>query len=246
VKGQAHIFTSYSTNRRDSNENEAISIVEVCKATSAAPKYFQKVPIGQKRYCDGSILTTNPSCDFIEEINEHSRAIGDQSGSKHRIVALISIGCGSEKRSRNKQALDDGFPHRLEEGHRPIRLAGPDDLLDLDLDRWKWDPRGEATFKEIEDVTERYCRENWKSLQHAADLLVQYRRARSQTSQWERYAFGIRYTCHLCTKEKSNFDGREDVIEHMRKIHNEPPPDPVNWNRIQTLLRNSQVFGMPR
>ncbi|KAL1603518.1 hypothetical protein SLS60_005106 [Paraconiothyrium brasiliense] len=69
-------------------------IWEACRATSAAPLYFDKMMLGGVRYMDGGVGQNNPAVYALNEAHQMC-AGGDQT--ENVAAALISVGTGHKK-----------------------------------------------------------------------------------------------------------------------------------------------------
>lgn len=104
-----HLFRSYDHveapprgyNRPDRTElnpgrvqSNPTTIWEACRATSAAPLYFDKMIIGGVRYMDGGVGSNNPA-EYA--LNEARQMIDRTQQPETVAAALISVGTGHKK-----------------------------------------------------------------------------------------------------------------------------------------------------
>ncbi|OCK84953.1 FabD/lysophospholipase-like protein [Lepidopterella palustris CBS 459.81] len=241
-----YLFRSYTfkdrsataVNRNKTSETEGTPLHAVCRATSAAPNYFQSVIIDKKKFRDGSIWMANPSMELYREV--HSMHPDHPSP----IYCLLSIGCGKQKRSRylpnismraaslynwEQQQVDDVLTARKSQGEDfdYVRFLGPADLADPKPSDWRQDGTRRKTVERIRISTARYCDNPGVSAQidATARQLVQYRRQRARTAHWERFALGITYKCVWCaeTGGQGELNDRDDVIDHVQSKHKDLP-----------------------
>jgi hypothetical protein len=229
-----------------------VSITDVCKATAAAPGYFKGVKIQGIKYRDGGLWNTNPATDIFQEVAAR------HGNAEDSVILLINVGSEKSKSRRinslkselklprqDGNRVNDPMPDGLEK--RVYTFDGPDNLKGLEINDWKFDGDGKKTFDQIRTATKCYFEDEevLKNIDICAKKLVSIRRARAKTTQWERYAFGIRYTCRVtsdCSDSLATFSDLEDFLIHLTWEHNEFPQDgdAENWNRIQSCLKKCQ------
>jgi len=114
---------------------------------------------------------------------------------------------------------------------------------DESLEDWQRIEPGRLALSRIEAATKAYLErdEVQETLDKCAKDLVKRRRQRAETLQWESFALGIRYRCQhpvICReqKNKTRFANRQELLDHLRRAHKEPPPDANNFERITLLL----------
>lgn len=227
--------------RNPETDGKNIKIKDVLAATSAAPSFFKGAVINGKKYRDGTIWNANPANEVRAEVEEM------HSDIKNPIRLLISVGCGVKKPSRfgRYQRWDDVLTNhqvksKLQKAYH--RFDGPSNLFDLEINEWRSDGMGEDTFKRIRDSTAKFCETTKNEIKRCARELVECRRMRAKTPRWEKFALGIEYVCK--DKECQNlgeFETRGAFIYHLLYKHNEFPPDDKNWEKIQSLLLDSQT-----
>ncbi|KAF2122505.1 acyl transferase/acyl hydrolase/lysophospholipase [Lophiotrema nucula] len=76
-------------------QRNAVTIWEACRATSAAPLYFNKVMIRGVRYMDGGVGAgaNNPAAYALNEAEQ----MAQRRGQTKSIAAMISVGTGQKK-----------------------------------------------------------------------------------------------------------------------------------------------------
>jgi hypothetical protein len=228
--------------------SSAWHIRDVCRATTADPEYYKSVVIGGVKYRDGAIWRPNPALDLFDEIILHStkkdnpvRLLLNLSSTKPKIRKLLPRPSSLLTRS-NEQSVDEHLQRLLHD--RYVWFEGPSELEEQERNY----VRGDEKFVDrVRSSTERYCRENGevrKRIDECARSLVQLRQDRARTNHWERFAFGIRYTCSKCPNGAKNkyFEHRDSIITHLMWEHDYLPPDydADNWNEIQKVLKDSQ------
>lgn len=120
-----------------------------------------------------------------------------------------------------------------------------DSLEDIGFDEWKPRGSGALKIKIIEDATTQYLQQEDTRciLQDCALRLVATRRARAQTPNWEGFTFGIRYQCPFedCIKAETLYRTREDMLDHLQRVHLLPPPDPIHHKEVQDVLDAARI-----
>ena len=105
---KTYLFRTYKNLKRAPKELERnpgpahdIPILEVARATSAAPGYFKEVTIGELRYLDGGFGANNPCLEIFREV-KHLNNYDEQC-----VSCVISIGTGKndEKRIESKTGM---------------------------------------------------------------------------------------------------------------------------------------------
>lgn len=224
-------------------------MTDVCKAVTAAPKYFKSVKLSANKtvtFWDGASWESDPAMEVYREI--HSEF---PETSKASIECLLSVGCGKKKPRtssrdsspgiREESYIEKALTKRSEaENFTYHRLQGPEDIPDIEEGFWRSDLKGEDTFKAMQDVAKRYCkRKDVKAeLEDCARTLVENRQRRATTAGWEVFA-GIRYRCLLCRPHVRGTvicENRGAFIEHLQLEHEVPPPDSKYYDEIQKLV----------
>lgn len=237
-----------------------IRIKDVCRATSAAPQYFESVKLEgfASKFRDGSVWVKDPSMEIYKEVRSMHSDVDSP------VEVLVSIGCGLERRQpfrwtlRGRRAsLTTQNPEQWAirnilgakketERLEYHRFEGPDDFLGPDLGDWKLGREGQRTFPRLQKAVDAWCNtdEIKHRIQACANTLVTIRQRRAQTTQWERFALGIVYKCqqHRDKAKSPEFDLRDDFIAHLQRDHLEPPPDEENHGHIQDELRAATVI----
>jgi uncharacterized protein len=138
----------------------------VARATSAAPTYFEPLPVGPRALVDGGVFAVNPAMSaFAEVLRFHS---GEE-------VVLVSLGTGQRTRSRRFADVDDWG---LVEWARPILdvvFDGISDAVDYQLrhvlgdDRyWRFQVELTRASDDLDDATP----ENLSELRRHAEELI--------------------------------------------------------------------------
>ncbi|XTI87613.1 FabD/lysophospholipase-like protein [Cenococcum geophilum] len=257
-------------NRNPKEDTESYKIVDVCRAISASPQYFQSVKLQQgpenssksTKFRDGSRWTMNPSLEAYREIHSMHFDV------KTPIHYLLSVGCGVKtKRSRLTKAFSarNSFPIRtnwednvVEEMMRDksshsefeyCRLAGPEFLpTSLDQNDWNSNLKGEQSFQKIQDAVDKYCEDYKDDIRGCAEALVSLRRRRAKTSRWEEFAFGYKYQCKhsSCAGKIPLFDHRADFVDHLRRIHEAPPETEEELPKLEKIISESRTTALCR
>jgi uncharacterized protein len=153
---------------RNARERSAddFPLTVVARATSAAPTYFEPLPVGPRALVDGGVFAVNPAMSaFAEVLRFHS---GEE-------VVLVSLGTGQRTRSRRFADVDDWG---LVEWARPILdvvFDGISDAVDYQLrhvlgnDRyWRFQVELTRASDDLDDATP----ENLSELRRHAEELI--------------------------------------------------------------------------
>lgn len=99
-----HVFRSYNHSERFEKEPKEYNpgllgrsntkIWQACRATSAAPFYFDSITIGPNEFIDGGAGNNNPSNIAWNEALWMSNPLDPVKG---RVAALVSLGCGEKE-----------------------------------------------------------------------------------------------------------------------------------------------------
>jgi patatin-like phospholipase/acyl hydrolase len=203
-----------------------VLIVDVARATTAAPTYFKEKVINGQKFLDGGFGTNanNPSQIAYHEVllmhGNNPQAVG----------LLVSIGTGKLRNltpfprinsiyGKYKAAISYAVhaASDAEDTHqkmmlnmaaidRPYERFNVDGGLDhIKLDDWKTISQRSSstpvnvTLKTIEDGTKAYLRQKdvQVRLEETALMLVKNRQERSKTTLWDFAATGSRYYCSV-------------------------------------------------
>ena len=178
----------------------------------------------------------NPSRTALSEVSSLPDAsLPDHNLSEEKYnICLLSIGSAiNDPRADGLQYKMSWQSHRVHEelestkAHRfnlksYYRLDAPgDDLHEIGVNEWK--PGSLDRFDRIKEATNRYL-QNGKTaneIHDCATILVEKRRRRAETLQWERWALGVFYRCPKlkCDDWNERFDDSAGFWVHMRKAH---------------------------
>ena len=258
---QSFLFRSYDSKdiscERNPDGQNNFTIWEVAIATLGAPSYFKSFDLLDERDYDAAKSLNNPSMEIIEEINL-------SAGSSGAIDSLLSLGSGKFKRSSarivsGRESLLQDLSNISKTIHDRVKYASKyqrfgyhrfeveQDLQDVRLDEWRPRISGKITFGKIEAATKAYLRkkEVRNEIQRWAKSLVAKRTLRAQTMRWERFATGTRYQCPFsgCPISEARFNDRNELMDHMRKRHNQAPPDADHYEEVQMLLDRGRING---
>ncbi|KAL8703259.1 MAG: hypothetical protein Q9201_003565 [Fulgogasparrea decipioides] len=252
-----YVFRSYEHNLRRTQEpvlyprnpgdSSEFDIWEVARATSAAPSYFKSTRLYEYRYYGAAVNVNNPSLEVYEEVSHLNKV-------HESIELLLSLGTGNAKgnTTKAKHSLQKELNDISDLVHRKVVEASEKDafsyyrwdvqdgLQDVRLDEWKPGSSGEMTLARIERATNRYLESKHvrDTIRGCAISLVNARMLRAQTMRWESYATGTRYRCPItaCEYQSMRFQNRNELMDHLQKVHGKAPPDAINFQEIQTLL----------
>lgn len=223
-----------------------IPIWQVACATTAAPTYFAPVDIGNRKYGDGGFGTNNPAEELRIEV-ERMHGKGDTGAN-----LMVSIGTGEAKgihripktgglqqlygywRAAKKLASESAEAHQSMSHHAEtpsngwtyhrLNVSRRYELGNMKLDEWK---RNKKTLRKIEDETMKYCDEIRAELEEIATQLVDRRRARCKSADWDFFSTGDQYRCILtpCNKPQKLFRTRDALRKHLKTVHPLYNPD---------------------
>ena len=255
-----YLFRSYHhTKSRDNlernpDQDESFQILDVVRATYAAPAYFEDKKV---TFFDPAFILGNPSWEIYKEVNQMHRP------PKHAVKLFVSLGVKERRTSKGRSGN-----HRTNAGSTTIvrNLRQLDDLtetmeaqidqvskqeprfpyfrisLDVDDHSIELDETRHFAFKQIERAIIATTKEREKLYKDCAAALVARRRERAQTSRWESFALGTRYRCPEpdCPFVQGGkgplFQDRNGLLEHLQVYHGHAPPNPANHENISRLL----------
>ena len=223
IRSYLHPAPSSPLVRNPEKDTTRITILDACRATSAAPQYFEKVQIdGHGSFLDGGIWKTNPAGEVYREVSDL------YAQDEAPIAGLLSVGYSISTRKDSNPKLtrklsdlvdlvmEDNTDSMLKEqkqleGFEYDRLVCPtsSELSGFSLDRW---------FEIVSDDAQRCTSgELLETIKHWARFLVSVRRRRARTVRWEAYA-GLRRHCPLCPLHDSSMDSVA-LLEHIQSEH---------------------------
>ena len=226
------------------------AIWQVARATSAAPFYSKPFRLDNHRYYDAAMNLNNPSyetlCEVIKLADDNPLAID----------VLLSVGGGNAEVSKLKSengggSLEKDIADISDSIHRQVRrenqkcykcyrLDVDEGLQDVRLNEWDPDSRDKTTLQKIREATTRYLQrpEVRDQFEACAANLVKRRVDRAEIMRWEYFATGIHYKCPKegCCFPNSRFPDRNELLDHLRRHHNCPPPDYAHYREVETLL----------
>ena len=182
-------------------------------------------------YPNARYFYNNPSRTVLTEVS--SRCKHKSSGDAG--IDLLSIGAGIQepvkasdnelqfRMSKQTQLVHDELSRKPCKFHLTnyCRLDPLDPhFTNIGVNEFRSNRR---TFRQIEDATKRYLRneQTARQLHHFAAALVARRRRRAETLQWERWALGIIYRCPMfkCAGWNERFEDRAGLWAHLCGTH---------------------------
>jgi patatin-like phospholipase/acyl hydrolase len=249
-----------------------VKIVDVARATTAAPTYFKEKVINGQKFLDGGFGTNanNPSLIAYHEVllmhGNNPQAVG----------LLVSIGTGKLRNVTPFPKVDSIFgkykaainyavhtASDAEDAHlsimqemaatqRPYERFNVDGGLELASQRASSAPVN-VTLKTIEDATKAYLRQRdvRRRLEKTAEMLVKNRQERSRTSLWNYAATGHRYHCSVsfCLESHILYINEEDLRDHLvtrhadRGFRHPPSTDHERTTLERTIQRGKILHG---
>lgn len=231
ASGTTYIFRTYNHHKAqtqeyvfNAGEADKVSIVDVARATTAAPTYFMPKVINGHKYLDGGFGTNanNPSQIAYNEV------LLMHGNNPEAVALVVSIGTGKLRNGTPFPKTSDMFSkywaainyavnsasdsentHRSMSQHmaansRPYHRFNVDGGLEhIKLGDWKTVSQSASsepvnvTLSTIRKATMAYCaqKEVRKQLEQTAKMLVRNRQLRSGTSKWNFTATGFLYHC---------------------------------------------------
>ena len=245
-------YTSGTQVEKSSSDSDTSTIRQVAWATSVAPFYLKPIHMFEAPRYRALKIVNNPSWKVLKEVSLLAKESHDA------IDLLLSIGAGNSRDGKSRIRFGSGslredpaetsdLLHNKVGQESKIqdfeyhRFDVKEGLQRVRMDEWRPKSGGGITVGKIETATENYLKqEDVRALiQRCALHLVEKRRQRAQTMRWERFATGTRYRCPLtnnCPTPKAKFNTRNDLMDHLRIKHDEPPPDADHYQHIQRLL----------
>ena len=240
------LFHSYN----DKSDDEDLGLWEVAQATSPAPFNAEPVVLGSALYYDASEYIHNSTVHILDEIER-------AQGRPDAVETLLSIGVVSSKdegrrkwRGRNNLGDQDRpCPDRIHKSikARSRRWSFQHHRLDLPvrlntnyLNKVSSSSDCKEVFEKVQRITTNFLAQDYVQahLRRIAETLVNIRLRRAQTMEWERFANGVIYRCPVegCPQPSSRFEFRCDLLDHLRMVHDQPPPDNVHHKAVKEML----------
>ena len=162
---------------------------------------------------------------------------GMMRSSKKTLLKAVSSQC-NQVDSQITSIVDENDTFRYH------RLSLEHGLEDIAFN--EWDPKNRArSLRTIEEATCAYLKSESiaAKLRDCAQMLVDRRRQRAKTTRWEAYSLGIGYQCKEkgCSEGSPLCDSRNQLMSHMRRLHQLPAPDLAHYEKIQKILDSGRV-----
>ena len=182
-------------------------------------------------YPNANYFYNNPSRTVLTEVSSRCKhkSLGDGG------IDLLSIGAGIHepvkarvnelqfRMSKQSQLVHNELSGQPSKFHlnNYCRLDPVDPNLDhIGVNEFRSD---RSTFRQIEEATKRYLQneKTARQLHDFATALVDKRRLRAETLQWERWALGIIYRCPMfkCAGWNERFEDRVGLWAHLCRTH---------------------------
>lgn len=219
---------------------EPVSLVDVCQITMANSRYRQPF--------DARFKTQIPVEHKIGAVNNinYARLIADEVQALYnrteRLQCLLEIGSEAKKtpsswRSRSCWPFNKTQPVRK-------YLGAKNTMAFKDSEHFQT-----GSLKELADYVtnksmaeaEAYCLTQglYDKLESCARVLVESRRSRASTFEWEIFAFSDRYMCSVCRKEGHEVDilDKPAFLDHVDYVHDFYNLEPPEMFKIQKESR---------
>lgn len=238
---------------RNAGREDNYTILQVSRATSAAPLYFKSVRLEEDdeefELIDGGFGANNPSEEAYRSVKQlHNK-------NPKAVSVLVSIGTGKNlEHGRNpkagyrlylryanaaaKWATDSEKTHEtvsdiLKDNAKYFRLNVEHGMGKMKLDAWKG-RGGQDTLALIRAKTEDYLATEEARLKifESAKHLVSIRRTRSAAKdldRWERFCHGVEYACSFdgCEDLGRRYN-KQDLCRHLKEFHGCDDTDEVH------------------
>ena len=156
-----------SRKARENPDQDDFPLSVVARATSAAPTYFEALPVGERVLVDGGVFAGNPAMSAFAEVMRFQPTAE---------VLLLSLGTGQRTRKRSFEEIDDWG---LLEWAKPILdvvFDGVSDAVDYQLKHaledgryWRLQAELDLASDDLDDAGQR----NLELLRTQARLLIQ-------------------------------------------------------------------------
>ena len=76
-----------------------------------------------------------------------------------------------------------------------------------------------------------------------AEQLVNRRVQRANTMRWKSFALRTKYKCplDLCSEQNLPFEHRNALMDHLRAVHDFPPPVAEHYEKIKRVLDEGRI-----
>ena len=226
-----YLFRSY---------NKGLEIWQVARAATGAPFSTEPLILGDELYYDASAFFQNPTRYVLDEVKREAQ------GRPDAVDILLSIGAGNYGKSDARCGSNTWKPQRTpisDPVHDNLVLDTRSQLFDyyrLNVDDRLPTSKNSSTRQQTVDACTKYLEAQpvQEKLKELAERLVKIRLRRAGTMRWERFATGVVYRCPIrgCSRYSSRFENRGDLMDHLRTVHDSPPPNIANNQEIQALL----------
>ena len=239
---------------RNPGQGESFQILEVARATSAAPMYFKEKQVA---FNDPGSILSNPSWEIYKEVNQMHRP------HDHAIKLFVSLGLKGRRTKKRRSVQPKSDPglttivknmRQLDEiteiMEAQIDKVSKQNLdfkyyrisVDIDYHNTEIEELRHFALPRVQQAIKASTKEREELITKCAAALVERRRERAQTSQWESFALGTRYRCPEpgCSFARGGkddpFSDRNDLLDHLQVFHDHAPPNPENHERLRHLL----------
>jgi hypothetical protein len=230
-----HVFRSYQQpGVRDGHSTEETiipaSLVNVCRVTMANPNHYEHVDIHLKsqNHAEHMVATAARDIDFTGLVADEIELLYPNTSS---LRCLLELG-GQTKKPKSSWRTCWSFGRApSKKQHLEIKSAsGPKDLKKIKINGLK----ELAGFISEESMVEaeNHCLVSglYEQLDNYARLLVESRRSRARSLEWEIFALSDRYSCSICRKDGHNTGILDepaffDHVDFVHDFYHLPPPD---------------------
>ncbi len=215
VEGRERRPFSFCTYEVRRDEEKQISIPEVAKAiTTPSSSSFKPFKHRFGEFVDGSKQIRDPTLEVVKEINWLMEA----PGGVPAVDLLLSLGTDEHtawfyEKLRKPVVSPPGLSE--EKGRSYV------DYHRFEVPNIKLGMRKKYFLREIEESTDAWLATQAEQISQYAAMLVERRRARAETHDWETFALGVEYECfHAeCQTKSLRFENRGRFNDHLEEKH---------------------------
>ena len=235
-----YVFRSYqhseTTDAHFMDEDSIpVPLINVCRVTMANPSHYEHVDVRLKlqKHAERMVQTTAQNINFTGLIMDEIQHLYPDTSSLRCLLELSGLPNRSSSSSRfcwpfGKAQSDDQHlkvKSALDSKHLDkIRVSGLKDLV------------GYISKGSLVEA-EKYCMVHglYDQLENFARTLVETRRSRARSLQWDIFALSDRYSCSICRK-KGHDTGILDkpaFLDHVQFLHDFYQRPPQEMFQIQ-------------
>jgi hypothetical protein len=234
---RVYIFRSYRENRSAPINNTSVSVplVNVCRIAMTNSKHREYV-----NACLEALRPAEQMVGAVAKTANLTRLVADEVQLAHHETGSLRylLEIGSQPK-RSPSAWRSCWPfNKAQSDSKGLDIKSTANLEDFEhfrigsLDELTGYVRGKPAAR-----AEEYCSAQglYDKLESCARVLVESRRSRASTIQWEIFAFSDRYLCSLCRKEGHDIGilDKPAFLDHVDSVHDFYDLEPPEMFKIQ-------------